>query len=93
MEPSHADITVIAHPGSRKDSISLDDDGATLVIHVTAPPEKGKANKAIIKLLAKQTGVGTSKITILHGATSSTKSLRVEGMDSAQLMQALGLDK
>ena len=91
MEPPHADITVIAHPGSRKDSIALDDDGATLVIHVTAPPEKGKANKAIIKLLAKRIGVGTSKIVIIHGSTCSAKNLRVEGMDSAQLRQSLEL--
>jgi uncharacterized protein (TIGR00251 family) len=93
MEPLHADITVIAHPGSRKDSIAPDDDGKTLVIHVTAPPEKGKANKAIIKLLAKQIGVGTSKITIVRGSTSSTKTLRVEGMDDAQLKRSLNHNK
>nr|MDO8087140.1 DUF167 domain-containing protein [Candidatus Sigynarchaeum springense] len=91
MEPPHADITVIAHPGSRKDSIAIDDDGTTLVIHITAPPEKGKANKAIIKLLAKETGIGSSKITILRGATSSTKTLRVEGMDISRLKQSLGI--
>ncbi len=93
MEPMHADITVIAHPGSRKDSIALDEDGKTLVIHVTAPPEKGKANKAIVKLLAKQIGVGTSKIAIVRGSTSSTKTLRVEGMDDARLKQSLNLCK
>jgi uncharacterized protein (TIGR00251 family) len=93
MEPMHADITVIAHPGSRKDSIALDEDGKTLVIHVTAPPEKGKANKAIVKLLSKQIGVGTSKIAIVRGSTSSTKTLRVEGMDDARLKQALNLGK
>jgi uncharacterized protein (TIGR00251 family) len=93
MEPLHADITAIAHPGSRKDSISFDDDGTTMIIHVTAPPEKGKANKAIIKLLAKKIGVGTSNITIIHGSTSSTKTLRVEGMDGAQLKQSLNLGK
>jgi uncharacterized protein len=89
MSPSHADITVIAHPGSRKDLVSFDDDGTTLIVHITAPPEKGKANKAIIKLLAKEIGVGTSSITIIHGSTSSTKTMRVEGMDGTQVMSAL----
>ena len=93
MEPMHADITVIAHPSSRKDSITLDDDGKAFVIHITAPPEKGKANKAIVKLLAKQIGVGTSKITIIRGSTSSTKTLHVEGMDDARLKQVLNLGK
>ncbi len=93
MEPLHADITVIAHPGSRKDSIELDDDGTTLIVHVTAPPEKGKANKAIVKLLAKQIGVGTTKIAIIRGSTSSTKMLRIEGIDGVQLKQSLNLGK
>jgi uncharacterized protein (TIGR00251 family) len=93
MEPLHADISVIAHPGARKDSISLDDDGSTLIVYVTAPPEKGKANKAIVKLLAKLIGVGTSKIAIVRGSTSSNKTLRVEGMDGAQLRQSLNFGK
>ncbi|MBN2151003.1 MAG: DUF167 domain-containing protein [Candidatus Lokiarchaeota archaeon] len=90
MEPSNADITVIAHPGSRKDSIAIGDDGKSLIVHVTAPPEKGKANKAIVKLLAKRIGVGTSSVTIVRGATSSTKIIRVEGMDGARLWRELG---
>ncbi len=93
MEPLHTDITVIAHPGSRKDSIELDDDGTTLIVHVTAPPEKGKANKAIVKLLAKQIGVGTTKIAIIRGSTSSTKMLRIEGIDGVQLKQSLNIGK
>ncbi|MEX2684426.1 MAG: DUF167 domain-containing protein [Candidatus Sigynarchaeota archaeon] len=91
MELPHADITVIAHPGSRKDAIAIDDDGTTLVIHVTAPPEKGKANKAIMKLLARYLGIGPSNISILRGSTSSTKILRVDGMNNEQLMRSLDL--
>ncbi len=93
MEPPHANITVIAHPGSRKDSIAIDDDGTTLIVHVTAPPEKGKANKAIIKLIAKKIGTGTSSITIIHGSTSGTKTLRVDGMNNNQFMNALNTGK
>jgi uncharacterized protein (TIGR00251 family) len=89
MEPPHADITIIAHPGARNDSIKLDDDGSTIIVHVTAPPEKGKANKAIIKIIAKKTGLSSSRVTILQGATSSTKRIRVEGVNDASLKERL----
>ncbi|NMC03790.1 MAG: DUF167 domain-containing protein [Candidatus Lokiarchaeota archaeon] len=89
MEPPHADITVIAHPGSRKEAISIDDQDKYVHVHVTAPPEKGKANKAIIKLIAKKLNVVSSSITIIRGTMNSTKVLRVEGLNTNDAMVAL----
>lgn len=53
-------------------------DGAALYkIYVTAAPEDGKANKAVIKLLSKSLGVAKSNLTITHGHTSREKIIKI----------------
>lgn len=53
-------------------------DGSALYkVYVTAAPEDGKANEAVIKLLAKALGVAKSSLTITHGLTSREKTIRV----------------
>ena len=49
-----------------------------LVVYVTAPPDNGKANKAMIRLLAKHLGVAASRLTILRGQTNRNKLVRIE---------------
>jgi uncharacterized protein len=49
-----------------------------LVVYVTASPEDGKANEAMIRLLAKHLGVATSRLTIVRGQTNRNKLVRVE---------------
>lgn len=46
-------------------------------VYVTAAPEDGKANKAVIKLLAKELGLAKSSLTITHGLTSREKIIKV----------------
>ena len=50
-----------------------------LAVAVTAPPEDGKANAALIKLLAKEWRIAKSAISVAAGATSRRKSLHVAG--------------
>lgn len=73
-------IVVITHPQSNEDRINGIHDGM-LKIDVTAPPEKGKANKAVVKLLSKELGVPKSLIEILGGETSRKKVVLIKGMD------------
>lgn len=49
-----------------------------LIVYVTAPPEDGKANEAMIRLLAKHFGVAASRLTIMRGQTNRNKLVRVE---------------
>lgn len=53
-----------------------------LKITVTAPPEDGKANKAVIKLLAKTLKVPPSSITLISGETSRLKCVEVADIPS-----------
>ncbi len=61
---------------------------AVLKVMVTAVPEAGKANEALIKLLAKEWGVAKSSISLVAGATDRNKILYIAG-DADDLMARL----
>ena len=71
---------------------SDEDGGPVLKIAVTAVPEDGKANKAVIALLAKRLKLPKSAITIASGETSRRKTLLIDGDDAllAQLTTEQG---
>ncbi len=50
-----------------------------LCVYVTAPPDKNKANEAMIKLLANHFKVATSQIRLTGGSTSRHKIIHIEG--------------
>jgi len=79
-------------PKARRNEIGgwLDEpDGAkALKIAVTAAPEDGKANAAVIALLAREWGVAKSAISVVAGATDRRKIVEIRG-PSAELMQRL----
>jgi uncharacterized protein len=62
-----------------------------VVIRVTAPPVDGKANEALIRLIAKRAGVAPSRVRVIRGHAARDKTLEVEGVDAAALRAALGL--
>lgn len=57
------------------------DGGDVLTVYVTAPPDKNKANEAMIRLLAKHYGVAPSSITILRGHTARNKVVEIPDPD------------
>jgi uncharacterized protein (TIGR00251 family) len=67
-------ITVDVKAGQREESIEkLDEDH--YVVSVKAPASKGKANKAVIKLLKKQLD---KQVFLVSGHTSSRKIFEIE---------------
>ena len=54
-------------------------------IRVTAPPEKGQANKAVIDILSKQLKVSKSNIILLTGETSKNKTFLLKGVNLKNL--------
>ncbi len=77
-------LSVKAQPGARKDEI-VGQWADSLKIRVTAPPEKGKANEAIIKLLAEVLGLKKSAFKIVSGETSRDKKILVQGINRSGL--------
>ena len=67
-------IPVKVVPGASRDRIAGVLDGA-LKITVAAPPEKGRANKAVIALLARELGVKKNQLTVIQGVTSPHKTI------------------
>lgn len=54
--------------------------GEALKVQVTAPPEDGRANEAVIELLAETLGVKRRQVEIITGMTSREKVVRVSGV-------------
>lgn len=63
--------------------------GNTLKLSVTAVPERGKANEAVVALLAEVLGLPRSRIRVLRGETQPTKLIEIEGLDEAELRRRL----
>ena len=62
-----------------------------LKVHLTAVPEKGKANDSLVRLLAKTFGVSPGKVEIVKGERSREKTLRLKGVEVATLQERLGV--
>ncbi|WP_136439934.1 DUF167 domain-containing protein [Pacificoceanicola onchidii] len=71
-----ATIMVRVTPKAARNRIERDEAG--LRVHVTAVPEGGKANAAVVKLLSKALGVPKSRLVLVRGETARDKVFRIE---------------
>jgi uncharacterized protein len=62
-------------------------------VRVTEPPLQGRANAALVKLIAKRAGVAKGRVSVVRGARSRDKVVRIEGIDEGELRRALGLEQ
>jgi uncharacterized protein len=70
----------------RIDGLGADANGETyLKARVRAAPEKGEANAALEKLLAKALGVAKSNVTVARGTTARLKTVEIEGKSDAEI--------
>lgn len=84
------DIKVI--PNSREVKFDLDSLDR-LVCYLTSIPEKGKANKELVKSLSKKLGIGQSYIEIFKGLASRYKKIKIESsLSKKEIFVKLGFD-
>lgn len=81
-------LPVKAQPGSRRNEVRGEQDGA-LKVSVTQIPEKGKANKAIADFLAKTLKLRKSQVLLLAGETSSQKTFLIEEITPESLQERI----
>jgi len=63
-----------------------------LTLHVNAAPEKGKANREIVKWLAKKLGRSSSQVRIVSGLHSNLKMIEVNGISKIDIARILELN-
>lgn len=71
-----AEIAVRVTPRASRNAVLLE--GDRIRVLVTVVPEDGKANAAVVKLLAKALGVAKSRLELLLGATARDKLFRLD---------------
>src|SRR5207248_7670076 len=81
-------LPVRAQPGARKNAVAGEQAGA-LKLYVTAPPEDGKANKAILEVLRNSLGLKRSQLDLLSGLTSREKRVLIRGLEREELESRL----
>ncbi len=78
MDPQ-ARIEVQVQPRASANELAGMRDGV-LRVRVKAPPVDGKANTAVVELLAKELGVPKTQIKVSRGAASRRKIIQINGM-------------
>ena len=85
-------VAVKVTPGARRPGVAglvVDvGEGVRLAVRVSAPAEGGRANAALIDLLARRWGVAARRIDIVQGGSARRKQLLVAG-DPEELMVLL----
>jgi uncharacterized protein (TIGR00251 family) len=83
----HVRLKVV--PGASRDVV----DGVLgdrIKVRVAAPPESGRANKAVAALLARALGVAPSAVRVIRGLGDPRKTVEVHGVDADEVRRRLG---
>jgi uncharacterized protein len=76
-------INIHVIPNTKKEDVFIEN--KQLKIKVSTPPEKGKANKKVVQLLAKRLKIPKNRITIVQGEYSKHKIVTIEGLNKPVL--------
>ena len=81
-------IRIRVQPGaSRNEVVGWDD--AVLRLRVAAPPVEGRANVAVVELLAAKLGIAKGQVRVASGARARMKVIVVEGMGEEEVRERL----
>jgi len=81
-------IRVHVQPKARREQL-IGMHGDRIKLAVTEPPDKGKANDAVMRLIAATLNLAPSGVLLLRGATSRQKDLLVRNLDAEQIAELL----
>lgn len=80
-----ARLAVRVHPGARRAGLTGWMDDGALKLAVAAPPEGGRANEAVVELLADTLGVARRQVTVARGLSARAKTVEIDGLDEAEV--------
>jgi len=81
-------LAVRAQAGARKNAV-LGERGGALKVAVTAPPEDGRANAALVEVLRDWLGVKRSQVELASGAANRNKHFLIRGLTPGELSALL----
>ncbi len=84
-----AHLHIRVQPKASRNGIGPFSDDGVLKVRVTAAPTDGKANAAVIKLLAKRLKIAPAGLAIVRGQTSRNKTVEIAELTDAELRQRL----
>ncbi len=84
-----ARIAVRVHPGARRDALVERLATGEWKLAVSAPPEGGRANEAVVVLLAELLEVKRRQVEVTRGASSRSKTVEVTGLDAGETERRL----
>lgn len=82
-------LAIRVQPGARRDGLAGTRSDGTWKVAVTAPPEGGRANAAVVEVLAAALGLKPRQVKVTRGAASRSKTVEIEGLDEAQVRARL----
>lgn len=80
---TRARLSVRVQPGARAEGLVGRMANGTLKLRVAAPPEDGRANRAVETLLAGVLGLRGSQVQVTRGTSSRAKTVEIDGLDDA----------
>ena len=81
------ELDIRVQPRAGRNAIEVD--GERITVRVTAAPESGKANDAVVALLAKRLGVPKRSVQIVRGHKSRDKRISIDGISSKESLSRL----
>jgi hypothetical protein len=81
-------LRVRVSPGARSNAV-LGRHGEGWKVRVTAAPEGGKANDAVLRLLAERLDLPGKSLTLVSGPSSRDKIVELHGIDTAEAERRL----
>lgn len=82
-------LAVRVQPGARRSHLLERLASGEYKLAVTAPPEDGRANEAVVELLADLLAVKRRQVSVARGLSSRIKQIDIEGLETAEAERRL----
>jgi uncharacterized protein (TIGR00251 family) len=83
-------LDIAVKPRSSREGVGPEQ-GDRLVVVVNAPSVDGKANEAVVRVLAGALGVARSAVSIVRGQTGRKKTVHIAGVSAAMVARVAGI--